>query len=114
MSEEKGMQSTDLISIMKHIGKRYTFTADHYPILSLLNHDQKMAFTVSHSAHHMSKSLGKISAECEAFDHGGELNKATLEEATVKIFISVIKLAEELGMTAADMCEKIPTYMRNK
>lgn len=108
------MNSTDLHVLMEYIGSRYTFTPEHYPILARLDETQKLAFAVSHSAHHLSKSLGKISAECEAFDHGGELKREALEEATVKMFINILKLAEELDMSAADLCSKVPEFMKNK
>lgn len=108
------MSSTDLHVVMEYIGSRYTFTPEHYPILAQLDETQKLAFAVNHSAHHLSKSLGKISAECEAFDHDGELKREILEETTVKMFINILKLAQELGMNAADLCSKAPEFMKSK
>lgn len=108
------MDSSNLASVMKNVGKRYAFTSEHYPILDQLSPTQRKMFAVNHNHLHMSKSLGKIAAECEAFDHGGAINQTALEIATVKMFINTLKLAEELGMSASDLCSKVPEFIRNK
>jgi hypothetical protein len=104
----------DLGSTMQYIGERYMFTPEHYPVLDQLAPKQRKAFAISHIAHHMSKSLGKISAECESFDHANQLNEASVKEATVKMFINTLKLAQELGMTPEDLMEAVPQLMKSK
>ncbi len=108
------MDSSNIASAMKHIGKHYTFTSEYYPILDQLSPTQRKMFAVNHNHLHMSKSLGKIAAECEVFDHSGTINHAALEKATVKMFINTLKLAEELGMSASDLCSKVPKFTRNE
>ena len=103
-----------LNELMSFIGQRYTYTPDHYPALQGVSSERREAFAVSHSVHHMMKSLGKISAECEAFDHGGQLNHEVLREATVKMLINTLKLAEELGLSGSDLCEAVPQLMKGK
>ena len=103
-----------LNELMLFIGQRYTYTPEHYPALQDMSSDEHKAFAVSHSAHHMMKSLGKISAECEAFDHGGQMNHEVLREAVVKMLINTLKLAEELELNGNDLCEAVPRLMKSK
>ncbi len=107
-------QSTDLTEVMSFIGARYTFTPEHYPSLEGVTPDQKKSFAVSHSVHHMCKSMGKLAAECERYDHGGTMNDAGLKEGAVKMFINSIKLVEELGISAQELADSIPEYMASK
>lgn len=107
-------QLTDLVYLMGYIGTRYTFTPEHYPSLEGLSPEHKKAFAVSHSVHHMCKSIGKLATECERCDHGGVMSDAALEEGAVKMFINAVKLVEELGLTAQDLANKIPEYMASK
>ena len=104
----------DLQQLMDFIASRYVFSADHYPGLAGLNSEQTKAFAINHSHLHMVKSLGRIAAECEQYDHYGSFDQVLIKEATVKIFIDTIKLAEELGMTADELCRAAPGLMRSK
>lgn len=109
-------QSTDLTKIMEYIGARYTFTPEHYPTLGVASPSQKKVFVVGHSVFHMCKSIGKLAAECERWDHAGSehMDNAILKEATVKMFINAVKLAEELGISAQDLADSVPLYMASK
>ena len=107
-------QSTDLAKVMSFIGACYTFTPEHYPSLEGVTPDQKKSFAVSHSVHHMCKSMGKLAAECERHDHGGVMSDAALEKGAVKMFINAVKLIEELGLTAQDLADRVPEYMASK
>lgn len=104
---------TDLAELMSYIGARYQFIADNYPALGSATDEQREAFAVSHSVHHMSKSLGRLSAECESYDHGGKMNTVALKEGVVKMFINVVKLAEELNISAEELGASVPGYMRS-
>lgn len=106
--------ATDLGSLMKYIGERYTFTEEHYPGFSKLSTSEKLTFIVRHSQLHLSKSTGKIAAEAETADHGGIMDQENLRIATTKMLVNVLKLAEELGMTPAGLAAKIPDVMRSK
>ena len=105
---------TDLAQLMEYIGSRYTFTADHYPRMTGLDSDGKKAFVLSHSVHHIQKSVGKLAAECEHFDHGGKLDDTAIREGVVKMFINSVKLAEEMGITAEELAASVPTFMASK
>ena len=107
--------SLDSLSmLMEFVGSRYKFTSENYPALKKKSPEQIKAFAVGHSAHHMMKSLGRISAECEAYDHGGVMNQELLHEATVKMLINTLKLAEELGISAGELIGSVPRVMRSK
>jgi len=107
---------TSLEEAMVYIGERYTFTPNHYPLLrQRTTFAERRAFVVSHSTYHISKSLGRMSAECEMFDHGFyQMKEEVLKEAIVKMLINILKLAEELDMTAEDLLKAIPQYMISK
>lgn len=100
----------DLSSLMIFIGERYTFTQEHYPDLDTSPHAKK-AFAVRHSALHMMKSTGKIAAEAESADHGGEMNADNLKTATTKMLVNVLKLAEELGISSEELAANVPKVM---
>ena len=79
--------------------------------------DRRLAFVVNHSHLHMSKSLGKIATELEIGDHLGYFphqSEPVVREATIKMFINTLKLAQELGMTAEDLMSAVPEVMKSK
>lgn len=108
------MPEPTLAQVMSYIGTRYTFTPEHYPSLEGVTLEQKKAFAVSHSIHHMCKSMGKLAAECERCDHGGVMSDAALEEGAIKMFINAVKLVEELGLTSQDLAGRVSKYMASK
>lgn len=107
-------QMDSLRTLMEFIGARYQFTPENYPEMEGMSEEQKKAFAVSHSAHHMMKSLGRIATECESYDHGSRMNGPALREATVKMLINTLKLAEELGMTPEELANAVPDLMKSK
>lgn len=105
-------QLTDLAYLMKYIGSRYTFTVHHYPRMATLSSEQeRMAFALSHSVSHMQKSIGKLAAECERYDHGGELDPSVIKEAVVKMLINVVKLSETMHIDAEELATSVPGFM---
>ncbi len=106
---------TNLQQIMDFIESKYVFSEENYPSLKGWSEAQRQAFAITHSVLHMNKSVGRIAGECESYDHGGDgPNNAIVREATVKMLINTLKLAEELGMTAEDLAKAIPVVMRSK
>ncbi|HEX2792735.1 MAG TPA: hypothetical protein VHO23_03415 [Candidatus Paceibacterota bacterium] len=103
-------QKSDLSSLMAFIGERYTFTQEHYPDLDISSR-AKQIFAVRHSALHMMKSTGKIAAEAESADHGGEMSAENLKTATTKMLVNVLKLAEELGISGDELAANVPNVM---
>jgi hypothetical protein len=59
----------------------------------------------------MMKSTGKIAAEAEAADHGGEMDQESLKTATTKMLVNVLKLAEELGISGEEVTANVPKVM---
>ena len=96
-----------------YINSKYIFNQENYPKIPAEEPARK-AFIVNHSLQHMCKSTGKIAAEVETFDHGGQMNNENLKEATVKMFINTLKLASELGINTWDLMNAVPDYMKSK
>ena len=103
----------NLQDLMDFIGLRYLFSVENYPNISDIE-SKKIAFAINHSHLHMSKSLGRIATECEKYDHGLDPDYGIVKEATVKMFINTLKLAQELGMTAEQLSEAVPALMKSK
>ena len=100
--------------LMDFIGTRYIFSVEYYPVLQGKSADETRVFAINHSHLHMSKSLGRLAAESERYDHGGSIDNAVVKEVTVKMLINVLKLAQELGMTADELIEAVPNFMISK
>jgi|SRR3989344_3293169 len=104
-----------LQELMDFIGSRYRFSEENYPALAGQSDGQKEVFAINHSILHMNKSIGVLAGECEAYDHGRVWPKGdVVKEATVKMLINSLKLAEEIGMTAEEIFETIPRTMKSK
>jgi hypothetical protein len=54
---------------------------------------------------HLQKSLGGICGEIEEGDHTDELDLDEVKKRTTYAFISMIKFAHTLGMTADELCQ---------
>jgi hypothetical protein len=106
--------ATDLASLMRLIEEAFPFTPDHYPNGDLSTSEKMLAFAVEHSHKHLSKSLGRIGAESEEYDHGGVMDEDKLKTAATKMVVSALNLARMLGMSAEDVALKIPEVLRPK
>lgn len=111
---EKPEQTLD--ALMKFIGERYRFTDEEYPSLPLLRwHPEKRAgFILKHAVLHMNKSLGVLATEAEAADHGGDIDGQKINSALAKMLISILKLAEERGLTGGRLAALVPEVMKSK
>jgi hypothetical protein len=110
-------QSKNLQELMNLIGSKYVFNKENYPKLDDTSPETKQMFALSHSSFHMQKSLGKIAEVCEDYDHKGNRTRQGMtkaEEATVKIFINTLKLAEELGFSAEELFERVEQFYKDK
>lgn len=103
------MNSLDLNVAFGQIRDIYRPTIEKYPAFAVLSTEQKKAFVISHSIQHLCKSLGRIASECEILDHGHELNERVLTEHVAKMFIDILKLADDLGITPTQIFERMPT-----
>lgn len=111
-----------LQQVMTHIAQMWRCDPDRYPALREMTPDQRLNFLVKHSLMHISKSTGVLGAECENFDHHGGFpdytgkvrspNAPVLQTAAVKLFVNSLKLAEEVGLSAEDLLELAPQYVK--
>jgi hypothetical protein len=76
--------------------------------------DEKWVFVISHSLLHMQKSSGVLARNLEAHDHGGTIDDQAVRLSTIKMFINTLKLAEELGMSADDLCKAVHEFYKAK
>lgn len=107
-------QRATLDAVMQYVGERYVFTHEQYPSLQGRSPEERRAFAVSHSVYHILKSIGRLAGECEQHDHGRQLDDRVLKEGVVKIFINTLKLAEELGISAGELVDSVPSFMASK
>jgi hypothetical protein len=108
--------SSTLSSLMKFIAGKYKFNGDEYSDSDFdnLTYYQQRVFMVNHSVLHMNKSLGRIAGEVEGADHGVVMDNELLREATVKMIINSLRLAEAVGLTPEDVRRLVPHYMKSK
>ncbi len=102
---------------IEFIGSKYIFNEENYPVMKDMPPEQKAMFALNHSVLHMQKSIGKIAEVCESYDHTGKytyMNKSQVEEATVKMLVNTLKLAQELGFTGKELAERVPQLMKSK
>jgi hypothetical protein len=64
-------------------------------------HDQ--GFTIRQSVLHMAETMGLLTTECESFDHGTPMDVVALREATIRVLINTLKLANDLQMSADEL-----------
>ena len=100
--------------LMDHIATVWKCDAERYPALGVMNGGQRRNFLVKHSLLHIGRTTGKIAAVCEDFDHNNKSEpseETNLQVATIKLFINVLKLAEEIGLSAEDLLSQAPGYV---
>lgn len=111
------VKSKNLQELMNLIGSKYVFNKENYPKMDDGSSETKQMFIIRHSNFHMQKSLGEIAGVCEAYDHkDGRTHQeiTAVEEATVKLFINTLKLAEELGFSAEELFERVEQFYKNR
>lgn len=103
--------------VMDFIGSRYIFNEENYPNMKGMDTGQQAMFALNHSVLLMQKSVGKLAEVCESYDHSGKVNeagRAQVEEVTVKMLVSTLKLAQELGLNGKELAERVPQFMKSK
>ena len=106
---------SDLQGLMNHIAALWKCGPERYPALRGMSPAQRKIFLTKHSLLHMDKHMGNIAAVGEAYDHTDILNPAgeeKLKTETAKMFVSVLKLAEELDMDAAELLKRAPSLVK--
>ena len=102
----------DLQETMDAIASAFVYDETSYPALADRTSEQRQQFALQHSLLHIQKSLGRIAAELETADHGGKANAFKFKEAAIKQVINVLHLATLLGISAEDLHDVIPSYLR--
>lgn len=105
---------SQLSRLMKHISATWVCDETRYPQLAAMSAAERQDFVVKHSLLHLMKTMGKIAAVCEHLDHGepyAHKDAAELEASAVKLFVNVLKLADELGLSADDLVRRAPEYV---
>jgi hypothetical protein len=102
----------DLQEAMDIIAARYVCSPQNYPALEGKTGQEIHDFSMNHAAVHLMKSLGKIAAQLEAQDHGEKLNQEELREATAKMYINALRIAELQGMTADELLRRVSDILR--
>ena len=108
---------TTLEDLYAFVNESYTFTENTYPAMKGMDEEQKRMFAVNHGVLHMMKSLGKISAECEAYDHGDAKSieqRTELPIALAKMLVNVLSLAHTLNISPDQLYEMVPSVMHSK
>ena len=104
----------NLEQLSEHIAKIWVCDASRYPELAHLSEEGQQNFRVKHSILHINKSLGKLAALCEDFDHEAAAKEefvAERKKLAIKLFINALKLAEESDVSAKELLEKSPEYI---
>jgi hypothetical protein len=105
---------TTLAELMAEINSRYVFNPINYPALAHVPDDMRVAFIVSHSLHHVSKSHGKLATIVEAADHSGRpVNPEDAREGVLKLLLNGLKLASELGITPSQILAEVPKLLKS-
>lgn len=110
-------KSKNLQELINLIGSKYVFNKENYPKMDDSSPETKMMFAIQHSKNHMDKSIGVIAGVCEEYDHKGNRTHqgiTKVEEATVKMFINILKLAEELGFSAEELFERVEEFYKDR
>ncbi len=104
----------DLQALMQHIAATWMCNDHRYPELQGKSRNARKLFLVKHSTAHVLKTMGKIAAVTERFDHEGMVapeDEERLKDASVKLFVNALKLAEEVGLSADDLLKRAPTFI---
>lgn len=100
-----------LQKLMEEVATEWAMVPESYPEIAGKNAEQIFDFGVRHSALHFAKATGKISRYAEARDHGNPGDREELKETTVKLFLTVIRLAHLQGLSAEEMMVLAPPFI---
>lgn len=97
-----------LQKLMDDVAAEWAIIPESYPDVEGKDTEQVFDFGVRHSALHLAKSTAKIARYAEARDHGSPGDRAELKETTVKLFLTVIRLAHLQGLSAEEIIALAP------
>jgi len=97
----------DIDRLIKFTANNFIFDDKTYPELVNASDEKRLIFAIRHSALHLAKTSGKIATVGEAIDHGKEVDMAQLKIDIPKALITVLRLAEVIGMSGDDIIHAI-------
>lgn len=92
--------TADFASMMHFVTSVYVFDEECYPNGTFDTAEGRARFVLDHTMLHLRKSIGKLAAEREEYNHGGTMHIENMRVATTKLFVNLLSFAGELGMTA--------------
>jgi|SRR3989344_4747392 len=104
---------------MRYIGARYVFNEKNYPALKGKSGEERRAFVVNHSLLHIMKSLRKLphglpteyqlkqASNLDIWEKAINEAKELVKEAVIKMFINVVKLAEEEKVSVLELAQDV-------
>ncbi|MEJ0053386.1 MAG: hypothetical protein WDN10_01485 [bacterium] len=101
--------------LMERIATVWECDPSRYPELAGMDTTERKNFLIKHSVLHITKTAGKLAALCEDYDHTKQTSpeaEEKLKAASVKMFINALKLAEEAGLSADELLERAPGYVK--
>lgn len=108
MENNSVSQVLALESLIKEIGKVYSFTPDKYPRLSKFTTDTELnQFCIDHILKHLQKNVGAIATQSEKFDHSGKLRAEELDSAAIKLLINALSLLGVLRISSTEILARI-------
>lgn len=102
---------TQLKNLMDEVAAEWAITPVSYPATANMSPEDVFDFGVRHSALHLAKSVAKIAKYAEARDHGNAGDLAEVKETTVKMFLTVIRLAHLQGVSAEEIMALSPALI---
>jgi hypothetical protein len=104
----------DLDKLITFIAEHFKFDKATYPELEGVSDQKRLEFAIRHSVLHFSKTTGKIAAVSEDVDHGGALDLESIKENVPKALINVLRLAELVGISEAEIIRAIEEKYKSK
>lgn len=95
--------TTDLDYIHKLMDVWYPINEANYPVLKGMNEAQQLRFALGHLCLHFNKEAGQLAALLEPTDHGAALDIEAIKTQAPKMFATLMKMIQVIGMSPAEM-----------
>lgn len=95
--------TTDLERIHELMEVWYPINVENYPVLKGMDEAQQLRFALGHLCLHFNKEAGHLAALLEPTDHGAPLDIAAIKNQAPKMFATLMKMIQVIGMSPAEM-----------
>lgn len=95
--------AADLERIHALMIKHYRFEDDTFPGVAGLDAAATTRFALRHLAMHFTKEAGQYAALVEPSDHGDAIDTEALKRQAPKMFATLMKMIQVIGMSPADL-----------